>query len=124
VLPHQAAACWEGYAVNIAIRIEDGIVQEVTSDDPDAHGAKVAIVQNDSAERVVKVVPEDLSLLMVVASARTQCEGVGIACELAGERMLAISRQRYDDPVKMIDDVNGILVELVDVVRRAVDSLH
>ncbi len=110
--------------MNIAIRIEDGVVQEVTSDDPDAQGAKVAIVQNDSAERVVKVTPEDLSLLMLVASARTQCEGVGIACELAGERMLAISRQRHDNPVQMIDDVNAILAELVDVVRRSVDCLH
>ena len=61
---------------------------------------------------------------MLVAGARTQCEGVGIACELAGERMLVISRRRYDDPAKMIGDVNAVLAELVDIVSRAVDSIH
>ena len=39
-----------GHTVNIAIRIEDGIIKEVTSDHPAAEGADVAILNNDVAE--------------------------------------------------------------------------
>ena len=110
--------------MNIAIRIEDGIIKEVTSDHPAAEGADVAILNNDVAERVVRVVPENLSLVMIAAGARTQCEGIGIACEIAGERILDLSKTLHTDPVKMIDDLNDIMRELVGIVGNAVDSIH
>ena len=105
--------------MNIAIRLEDGVIKEVTSDSPAAEGAKVAILQNDSAERVVRVKPENLSSVMPAAVARTQCEGIGIACEIAGECLLDLSKTRYEDPSKMTDDVNQVLQVFVANIMKA-----
>ena len=56
---------------------------------------------------------------MPAANARTRCEGIGIACEVAGERILDISKTRYEDPAKMIDDVNHAVQVFVANVMKA-----
>ena len=108
-----------GYAVNIAIRIEDGVVQEVTSDDPGAQGAKVAILLDHSAEQVVKVMPEDLSLVMRDAMDRTTCQGIGIACDEAAARIKKMALADYSDPAAMVDDIEAVIAEFAECIRRA-----
>ena len=105
--------------MNIAIRIEDGVIKEVTSDHPAAEGADVAILNNDTAERLVTVRPENLTAVMLAANARNQCEGIGIACEIAGERILDLSKTLYSDPAKMIDDINQVVQVFVANVGKA-----
>ena len=108
--------------MSIAIRFEDGVIKEVTSDSPGVEGTEVAILHDTETERIVRVAPANLTLVMIAARARTQCEGIGIACEIAGERILEISKTLYSEPSRMIDDLNDIVRELVGIVGNAVDS--
>ena len=106
--------------MNIAIRIEDGVVQEVTSDDPDAQGARVAIVLDHCAERVVAIVPSmNLAQLMRDAIDRTVCEGIGMACDETAARIKKIALSDYSDPAAMVDDIEALVAELAKLINRA-----
>ncbi len=110
--------------MNIAIHIEDGVIQQVTSDDPSLQGARVAVVQADIAERIVEVTYEaKLDALIRAGTDRTMCHAIGMACELAGERLMAMGQTAHDDPVQMIDDMNELVQQLADAVARAVAKL-
>lgn len=108
---------------NIAIRVEHGMIQEVVSDDRALSGSRVAIVEGDKANRVVTIQPADaLTDLMNDAGDRTICEGIGIAAELAGERIMSISKRRYNDPRVMTRELTDVLTELVEMTRKALAS--
>lgn len=110
--------------MNIAIRIENGVVQQVTSDEPSLQGVRVAVVQKDTAERVVEITYEEkLAALIRAGTDRTICHAVGMACDVAVERLLLIAQTPYDDPVRMVDDLNELMQQLSNSVARAVNAL-
>lgn len=110
--------------MNIAIRIKDGVVQQVTSDEPALQGVRVAVVERDIAERIVEVTYEEqLSALLRAGTDRTICHAVGMACDVAAERMAHLATTQYDDPVRMVDDLNDLIQQLSSAVARAVDAL-
>ena len=107
----------------LAICIEHGVVQEVVSDNECLEGASVAIVEDRKPGRVVKVVSGSLDDTMREARARTVCEGLGIAADIASERMLALSKRRYDDPRQVVNDLADIVDELAEICKRAMATL-
>jgi hypothetical protein len=106
--------------VNIAIHIEGGVVQRVTSDNALIHGATVAVVHDDVVDRAVAVsYSDELQALITQALDNSTCHGIGIACELAGEQLIALSRTAITDPTTMTRQVDEVMRMLMSMVERA-----
>lgn len=111
---------------HIVVHMENGALQRISSDDPSLRDSCVVVVEDTTPDRVL-MVEHDQEIdrdVLRLAKERSACEGVSIACDLAGERLLKIAKTRYVSTHKVVDDVQRILKDLVELVNRAVtDSI-
>jgi hypothetical protein len=53
------------------------------------------------------------------AADSTRCHGIGIACDVAGERLIELGRAHRNDPAAYVREVTDLLSMLLDAVRKS-----
>lgn len=106
--------------MTIVAHIENGSLQRVSSDDPDLMHSHVVVVEDQIPDRILKVEHSPLDEHIIrMAQDRTACEGMSIACDLAAEQLLRLSKTRYTSTHALVGDVQKILLDLVELIDRS-----
>lgn len=103
----------------IGVHVEDGIVQRVTSDNVELANSTVVVYNDGKPARALFASMDDegqLNTDAIAALNSARCHGIGIACDLAGEKLIELGRTKYTNPKEFISQVAGVLSVLSDMV--------
>jgi hypothetical protein len=106
----------------IGIHIEHGVVQRVTSDDGSVIDATVVVIDHGTPTRALLVGEDDGALEehAQVAADATRCDGIGIACDLAGEQLIRLGRTHFETPKEFVAEVANILNQLSGMISASI----
>ncbi len=105
----------------LGVHIENGVVQKITSSNPDIEGTAVVIFDDGDIQRALFADHDDGTLADAAEQAidSTRCHGIGMACDLAGERLLALGRKKFDGSKEAVEDVVSVIEELREMIGAA-----
>jgi hypothetical protein len=106
----------------IGVHLEDGIVQGITTDSEWLAGATAVVIADGEPSKALVVADDDdqaLSGAAPKALDATRCHGIGIACDLAGERLIKLGRTKFDDPKAFTSEIILVLEGLRDMLAAS-----
>lgn len=113
--------------VTIGVYLEDGVPRRITSSDPCLQGATVVIVEDGATTHAVIAVADnddDLAQRRPDALNRSRCEGIGIACEVAAERLRILGTTRFSDSTDYFREVAAFVSEFSAMALAAARSFE
>jgi len=101
----------------IGIHIEDGVVQRITA----PAGETAILIEDGKPTRALQTSADDGETADAAPAAleSTRCHGIGIACDLIGERMLQLGRTQFDDSKEYVAEIVGLLEQLRELVVKS-----
>ncbi len=102
----------------IGIHFEDGVIQRITAD-----GDAVAVVIDDGRPtRAMPTVKDDGETADAVPEAleSTRCHGIGIACDVASERLAELSKTKFESSAEYVEEIAKLLDGLREMVVRSI----
>jgi hypothetical protein len=106
----------------IGVHVADGVVQRVTSDDNDMINSAVVVYDHGEPQKALFTV-EDAGRLFNDAQKAldlTRCDGIGIACDLAGEQLIRLGRTHFETPKEFVAEVANILNQLSGMISASI----
>jgi hypothetical protein len=105
----------------IGVHLEGGYVQRITSNDPALDGATFVVYDDGNVQKALFSCEADATLQVDAEAAvdSTRCHGIGMACDLAGERLLALGTKKFTDTREAVDDVVSVIEELREMIGAA-----
>jgi hypothetical protein len=105
----------------IGVHVEDGFVSRITSDDADVVGSTVVVVDDGCPIKALLADGDDGTLEEHARAAAdsTRCHGIGIACDIAADRMRELARTKFHDPKLYIGEIADLVDSLADMMAAA-----
>ena len=102
----------------IGVYLEGGYVHRVSCDGDEA---TVVIYDDGNVQKALFTTEPDAALVGDAETAKesTRCQGIGIACDLAAERLRVLSMKQFDGTKEAIDDVVSVIEDLREMMVAA-----
>lgn len=105
----------------IGVHIEDGVIQKITSNTP--NDAAVVVFDDDRPTRTLAIgqaADSELQDGAEIAVESTRCHGIGIACDVASERLAELSKTKFNSSAEYVEEIAKLLDGLREMVVRSI----